>query len=90
LVESSVPDPGSRAFLTLDPELVKNQDPDPGLTSQIIFSRAWKQFFGSKILKFFDADPRSGVFLTLDLGTGMGSGIRDKHPGTATLLGMVN
>jgi hypothetical protein len=31
-------------------------------------SETWKQFFGLKILKFFDADPGSGIFLTLDLG----------------------
>jgi hypothetical protein len=30
-----------------------------------IFPRAYKQFFGLKILKFFDADPGSGIFLTL-------------------------
>jgi hypothetical protein len=44
-----------------------------------------------KILKFFvvDSDPGSGIFLTLDLGSGMekfGSGIRNKHPGSATLV----
>jgi hypothetical protein len=40
------------------------------------------------VLKFFaDPDPGSGIFLTLDPGSGMekfGSGIRDKHPGSAT------
>ncbi len=37
-----------------DPGWVKNQDTDPnmeqGRTSRIIFPRAWKQFFGFKIL----------------------------------------
>jgi hypothetical protein len=47
--------------------------------------------FGFKILKLFDVDPNrgSGIFLTLDPGSGMekiGSGIRDKLPGSATLL----
>jgi hypothetical protein len=65
-------------------------DPNPGSTSRIIFSRAEKQFFGLKILNFFDADPDpgSGIFLTQDAGSGIekfSSGIRDKHPGSATL-----
>jgi hypothetical protein len=34
-------------------------------------------FFGVKILKFFDADPGWKK---------VGSGIRDKHPGSATLV----
>jgi hypothetical protein len=43
------------------------------------------------MLKFFDADPdpRSGIFLTLDSGSGIekfGSGIRHNHSGSATLL----
>jgi hypothetical protein len=41
--------------------------------------------------KFVDVDPAPGseIFLTLDPGSGMekfGSGIRDNHPGSATLL----
>jgi hypothetical protein len=56
-----------------------------------IFLRAWEQFFGLKMLKFFDAgpDPGSRIFLTLDPGSGMkklGSGIQDKHPRSATLV----
>jgi hypothetical protein len=51
-----------------DPGWEKNLDPDPRGTSQIIFP---KQFSGLKILQFFDADPGSGIFLTLDLGSGM-------------------
>jgi hypothetical protein len=43
-------DPGIR-----DPGYVKRikiriRDPDPELTSRIIFPRAWKQFLGLKIL----------------------------------------
>jgi hypothetical protein len=41
---------------------------------------------GVKILKFFYADPGSGIFLTLDTGSGMEKiRVRDKHPGSATL-----
>ena len=50
------------------------------------------QFFGYlevKTLKFFDADPGSGMETVLIRDTGwknVGSGIRDKHPGSATLI----
>jgi len=39
-----------------------------------------------------DPDPESEIFLTLDLGSGMeiiGSEIRVKHPGSATLLNRI-
>jgi hypothetical protein len=36
------------------------KNPDSGQTSQIIFPRAQKQFFGLTKLKFFDADPDPG------------------------------
>jgi hypothetical protein len=53
-------------------------------------SESLETIFWVKILKFFDADAGSwNRFLTLDPGSGMekfGSGIRDKHPGSATLL----
>jgi hypothetical protein len=58
----------------------------------IIFQRAWKQFFGVKKHKFFDAnpDPGSGIFLTLDPRSGLEvSRIRDKHPGSPTLSGKI-
>jgi hypothetical protein len=51
---------------------VKNQDPDPGLTIRIIFPRALKQFFGVKILNFYDADPGWRKF-----GFGIGINIPD-------------
>jgi hypothetical protein len=35
----------------------------------MIFLRALKKIFGLKILEFFDADPGSGIFLALDLGS---------------------
>jgi len=44
--------------------------------------------FGIKILKFFDEDPGSGmetVRIRDPVWKKVGSGIRDKHPGSATL-----
>ncbi len=46
-------------------------------------------FFGVKILKFFDADPGSGMETVRIRDPGwkkVGSGIRYKHPGSATLM----
>jgi hypothetical protein len=34
-------------------------------------SESLETIFGLKILKFFDADPGFGIFLTLDPGSGM-------------------
>jgi hypothetical protein len=56
----------------------KNQDPDPGSTSQVRFPRAYKQFFGLKclnsLMRIRIRDPR--IFLTLDPGwEKFGSGI---------------
>jgi hypothetical protein len=45
-------------------------------------------FFGVKILKFFDEDPGSGMETVRIRDPGLkkvGSWIRDKHPGSATL-----
>ncbi len=53
------------------------------------FSESFETIFWVKILKFIDTDPESGIFLILYPGSGMeklGSGIRDKQPGSATLL----
>ncbi len=47
-------------------------------------------FFGVKILKFFDEDPGSGMETVRIRDPGwkkVGSGIRNKHPGSATLGG---
>jgi hypothetical protein len=80
----SVADPGSgKFFWPLDPGWVKSQnpDPDPGWTTRIIFPRAYKPFFWVKILKFFDADPGSGME-KIRIWDGK-SQIRD--PGSATL-----
>ncbi len=46
-------------------------------------------FLGVKILKFFDEDPGSGMETVRIRDPGwkkVGSGIRDKHPGSATLV----
>jgi hypothetical protein len=53
-----------------------------------VFPRAQKPFFGVKILKLFDADPGSGMekIRIRDPGWKTGSGIREKHSGSATLL----
>ncbi len=68
--ETSVanPDPGYGIRCFFDP-WIQIRDPnagsgmgnnsDPGWTSQIIFPRAYKQFFGLKMLKFSDADSES-------------------------------
>ncbi len=77
---SSVADPGSGAFLTPGSGIRDglNQDPD--------ISESLEKYFQSrgghhccerlKILKIFDADPGSGIFLTLDPGwKRFGSGI---------------
>jgi hypothetical protein len=64
---------------------IRIRDEHPGS----YFQKHRNIFFGLKILKFFDADPGmgSGSFLTLDPGwKKFGSGIWDKHPGSATLL----
>ncbi len=45
-VSHSVAGPGSGAFLTPGSGKEKNPDPGSGLTSEIIFPRAWKQFLG--------------------------------------------
>ncbi len=50
-------------------------------------SESLETIFGVKVLKFFDVDADPGIFLTLDPGSGMEKiRIRDKHPGSATLL----
>jgi hypothetical protein len=49
-------------------------------------------FFGVKIFKFFDDDPGSGmetVRIRDPVWKKVGSGIRDKHPGSATLCSTI-
>jgi hypothetical protein len=47
-------------------------------------SGSLETIFGLKILQFFDADPGSGTFFTLDPGWKIR--IRNKHSGSATLV----
>jgi hypothetical protein len=77
-----------------DPGWVKNQDPDPGSWIRdeqpvSYFLELRNYFFGLTILEFFDVDPGLGIRdgNNLDPGSGMEkSRIRDKHPGSATLV----
>ncbi len=48
-------------------------------------SESLETFFELKTLKFFGADPGSGIFLTLDPGWKNLDRILDKHPGSAAL-----
>ncbi len=54
----------------LDPGWVKNQDQDQGWKSRNYISESLKTIFRVKMLKFFDADPESGIFF------GPGSGMK--------------
>jgi hypothetical protein len=68
------PDPGSGAFLTPGSEMGKKSRSGSGMKNPDHIS----------LLKFFDTDPGWKKF-----GSGMenvGSGIRDRHPGSETLL----
>jgi hypothetical protein len=68
----------------------KNQDPDPGMNIPDHISESLETIFWVKILEFFDADAARdpGIFVIRDPGwKKFGSGIRNKHPGSATLVG---
>ncbi len=79
------PDLGSGAFLTpgsgMDKKIrkrIRNEQPE---------SYFREQFFELKALQFFDEDPGSGGIWIQDPGwKKFGSGIQDKHPGSATLI----
>ncbi len=82
-------------FWPLDPGsgMGESQHPDPGWTTRIIYFLELRNhffdIFGVKILKFFVEDPGSGMETVRIRDPGwkkVGSGIRDKHPGSATLL----
>jgi hypothetical protein len=71
-------DPGSEIR---DPGVKKSPAPGSGI-------RIRNTVFGVKILKFFDEDPGSGMETVRFRDPGwkkVGSGIRGKHPGSATL-----
>jgi hypothetical protein len=87
------PDPRSGAFLALHPGsgIGKTSGSGSGMNDPDHISESLKQFFLVKTLKFFDADPGSGMekIPIRDPGwknSDLGSGIREKHPGSATLL----
>jgi hypothetical protein len=68
-----------------DPGWVKNQDSLSEMNVLNHISESLESIFGLKILKFFDADPGSGILLTLDPGSGIereGSGILINIPDT--------
>ena len=78
-----------------DPGWVKNQDPVPGSGSGMnnpdYISESLETIFWVQILKFSDVDSESGMekfeSVIRDLKwKKLGSGIRDKHPGSATLF----
>ncbi len=99
------PDPGFGALLTpgsgiLDTQKVKIRSPGMNILDHI--SESLETIFWVKILQFFDADadpgsgnlfdPRSGMekFRIRDKGwKKFGSGIRDKHPGSAKLVAKI-
>jgi hypothetical protein len=69
------PDPSSGAFLIPGSGIGKKSG--SGMNNRDHLSEGLETSFWVKILKFFDADPRSGMEKIR---------IRDKHPGAATLL----
>jgi hypothetical protein len=78
-------------FCPMDLGSEKGGKSGSGLNITDNFFESMKQFFWIKLLKFFDADPGSGIFLPWiqNLRSGMekfGPGIRHKHPGSATLV----
>jgi hypothetical protein len=78
-LKSSVPDPGCGAFLTLGSpgsEIGKKSGFGSGMNNPDHISESLETIFGLKYLSF-NGDPGWKKF---------GSGIRDKHPGAATLL----
>jgi hypothetical protein len=84
-----VADPGSGAYLTPG-SVGKKTGSGSGIRDEqtvSYFLELRKPFLLVKILKFFDADPGSGMETIRIRDPGMEkSRIRDKHPGSATLL----
>jgi hypothetical protein len=90
------PDPGSGIGYLFDPWIrdprwekvsIRIRDEQPGSHFLELRNRFFA-FFWVKILKFFDEDPGSGLETVRIRDPGwkiVGSGIRDKHPGSATL-----
>jgi hypothetical protein len=92
----SVADPGLGAFLTSGSGIRDGRksasgsgirDEQPG-SYFLELRNHFFALFGVKILKFFDEDPGSGMETVRIRDPGwkkVGSGIRDKYPGSATL-----
>jgi hypothetical protein len=60
---------------------------EPGMNNPDHFSESLETILWAKMLKFLDVDPDpgSGIFFPRDPGwKKFGSGIHDKHPGSAT------
>ncbi len=72
-------DPGSGAFLISGSGMGKKSGSGSGMNNPDHISETLESvFWVKKIFEFFDADSGSGM-------EKFGSGIRDKHPGSATL-----
>jgi len=90
----AISDAGSGIRCLFDPwiwEKKKKSRSGSGMKIPDHISESLETILCVKILKFFDADadPDPGIFLTLDPGSRIkkfGSEIRDKHPGSTTLL----
>jgi hypothetical protein len=81
-------DPGSGAFFTPVSGMSKKSGSGSGIYKPNHISESLETIFLVKILKFFDADPGSVMekFRIWDpRRKKFGSGISDKHPGSATL-----
>jgi hypothetical protein len=81
---TSVADQGSGIRCLFEPWIDKSQDPDPGsgMNNPDHISQSLETTFGVKILKFFNADPGSGIekfgsgMEIVDPGSGLTSRIR--------------
>ncbi len=85
------PDPGSAAFWNLDPGsgMGKKSGFGSGMNNLNHISESLETNFWAKILKFFDAGPGSGMEKILIRDPSMEKiriRIRDKHPGSATMV----
>jgi hypothetical protein len=75
------PDSGSDVFLIPGSGMGKKSGSGSGMNNRDPISESLETSFGVKILKFFDADPGSGIFLTLDPGwKKFGSGMKIPDP----------
>jgi hypothetical protein len=78
---SCVADPDPRIRWLFDPG-IGTRDEHP----ESYFRELRNNFFWLKILKFFDADPDPGSRNHFGPIEKFGSGINNKHPGSATLI----